>query len=145
MKNKTVCIINRSEVVGRPLAAILSNDGAQVFSVDVNNILEFSPPLVLGKGSHTSKTSNKSLNEILSMSDVVISGVPTKSYKIDSNLLKPNSVAINFSHYNNFDDNVSSKTSIFIHSIGKVTVTILQRNLIKLFLSVSQSKSHNSK
>lgn len=47
-----------SEVVGRPLAALLANDGARVFSVDVNSIqvcklkqssntfhsLHFSPP-----------------------------------------------------------------------------------------------------
>jgi 5,10-methylene-tetrahydrofolate dehydrogenase/methenyl tetrahydrofolate cyclohydrolase len=28
----------RSEVVGRPLAALLANDGARVFSVDINDI-----------------------------------------------------------------------------------------------------------
>jgi len=41
----------RSEVVGRPLAALLSNDGARVFSVDIDSIqvtcvfiFEISPP-----------------------------------------------------------------------------------------------------
>jgi 5,10-methylene-tetrahydrofolate dehydrogenase/methenyl tetrahydrofolate cyclohydrolase len=29
---------HRSEVVGRPLAALLANDGARVFSVDINDI-----------------------------------------------------------------------------------------------------------
>ncbi|KAG6331218.1 hypothetical protein ID866_7873 [Astraeus odoratus] len=35
---KTVTVINRSEVVGRPLAALLANDGARVFSVDIDSI-----------------------------------------------------------------------------------------------------------
>jgi hypothetical protein len=30
--------ISRSEVVGRPLAALLANDGARVFSVDIDSI-----------------------------------------------------------------------------------------------------------
>lgn len=34
-------IINRSEVVGRPLAALLANDGATVYSVDIHDILLF--------------------------------------------------------------------------------------------------------
>lgn len=29
---------SRSEVVGRPLAALLANDGARVFSVDIDTI-----------------------------------------------------------------------------------------------------------
>jgi methylenetetrahydrofolate dehydrogenase (NAD+) len=33
--------LNRSEVVGRPLAALLSNDGARVFSVDIDSTQVF--------------------------------------------------------------------------------------------------------
>lgn len=36
---KTIAVINRSEVVGRPLAALMANDGAEVYSIDVNDIL----------------------------------------------------------------------------------------------------------
>ena len=32
---KTITVINRSEVNGRPLAALLANDGATVYSLDV--------------------------------------------------------------------------------------------------------------
>ena len=35
LKGQTVTVINRSEVVGRPLSAMLANDGADVFSVDI--------------------------------------------------------------------------------------------------------------
>ena len=38
---KKVLIVNRSEIVGRPLAALLANDGATVYSVDINNIQQF--------------------------------------------------------------------------------------------------------
>ena len=34
-------IINRSEIVGRPLAAMLANDGATIYSVDVDSIFLF--------------------------------------------------------------------------------------------------------
>jgi methylenetetrahydrofolate dehydrogenase (NAD+) len=37
----SVTIINRSEIVGRPLAALLANDGATVYSIDINNIYKF--------------------------------------------------------------------------------------------------------
>merc|ERR1711939_560074 len=35
---KTITVINRSEVVGRPLAALLANDGAHVYSVDLDGV-----------------------------------------------------------------------------------------------------------
>ena len=41
LHGRTITIINRSEVVGRPLAALLANDGAKVYSVDINDIVEF--------------------------------------------------------------------------------------------------------
>ena len=34
-------IINRSEIVGRPLAAMLANDGATIYSIDVESIFVF--------------------------------------------------------------------------------------------------------
>lgn len=42
MTGKSVTVINRSEIVGRPLAAMLANDGAEVYSVDINSIYKFS-------------------------------------------------------------------------------------------------------
>lgn len=41
MDGKIVTVINRSEIVGRPLAAMLANDGADVYSVDINSIYLF--------------------------------------------------------------------------------------------------------
>lgn len=41
LEGRCVTIINRSEIVGRPLAAMLANDGAVVYSVDINSIYKF--------------------------------------------------------------------------------------------------------
>lgn len=41
LHGRVITVINRSEVVGRPLAALLANDGAKVFSVDINDVQEF--------------------------------------------------------------------------------------------------------
>lgn len=42
LKQHTITIINRSEIVGRPLAAMLANDGADVYSADIDSIYQFS-------------------------------------------------------------------------------------------------------
>ena len=41
LSEKTVTIFNRSEVIGRPLAVMMSNDGARVISFDENGPIEF--------------------------------------------------------------------------------------------------------
>lgn len=69
---KTICVINRSEVVGRPLAALLAHDLARVFSVDLDGIMEFSRKTLIeeGKGKsyhphHIAKKINLTLEECL--------------------------------------------------------------------------------
>ena len=44
----TAVVYNRSEVVGRPLGAMLANDGATVYSVDVTGMLVYSKGRVAG-------------------------------------------------------------------------------------------------
>lgn len=41
LEGVVITIINRSEIVGRPLAAMLANDGATVYSIDIENIYKF--------------------------------------------------------------------------------------------------------
>ena len=94
----TITVINRSEVVGRPLAALLANDGARVYSVDIMDIQEFSRGEGLRKRRHevTEKPGWK-LEDCLPLSDVVISGVPGENYKVPVKLLRDGAVCINFS------------------------------------------------
>jgi len=95
---RRITVINRSEVVGRPLAALLANDGAEVYSVDVTGVQRFSRGSGLRKQKHeTQDLEGWGLEQCLPISDVVISGVPGDSYKVPSHLIREGAVCINFS------------------------------------------------
>jgi methylenetetrahydrofolate dehydrogenase (NAD+) len=94
----TICVVNRSEVVGRPLAALLANDGACVYSVDVTGVQKFTRGEGIKKRRHeVEEIEGWSLKDVVPQCDVVISGVPGESFKIDTNLLRQGAVCINFS------------------------------------------------
>ena len=95
---RSITIVNRSETVGRPLAALLANDGACVYSVDVTGVQQFTRGEGIKKHRHEiiEKTGWK-LDDCLPLSDVIISGVPGESFKIPTKSLKEGAVCINFS------------------------------------------------
>ena len=82
---------------------------------------------------HQVHETNLTTEDVIPMSDVVITGVPSKSYKLSNKLLRDGVIAINFSSFQNFEDSVSEKASIFVPSVGKVTIAMLQRNLLRLY------------
>ncbi|KAK7062152.1 methylenetetrahydrofolate dehydrogenase [Favolaschia claudopus] len=137
---KTITVINRSEVVGRPLAALLANDGARVFSVDIDSVQEYTKrPQVTGPASarqyhprHVVHPSNASLQECLAISDVVVSAVPSASYKVKTEWLKDGCVCVNVAADKNFESDVRDKASMYIPAVGKVTIIMLLRNLLRL-------------
>ncbi|KAH6670614.1 methylenetetrahydrofolate dehydrogenase [Halenospora varia] len=132
---KTITVINRSEVVGRPLAALLANDGAKVYSVDLDGIQLFTRGQGIKKKHHEVHDQDVSfmVKDCLPISDVVISGVPGASYKVDTNLIRDGAVCINFSSEKNFDGPaIKEKASIYVPAIGKVTIAVLLRNLLRL-------------
>ncbi|KAI8617209.1 hypothetical protein BC830DRAFT_1062658 [Chytriomyces sp. MP71] len=129
---KTVTIINRSEVVGRPLAALLANDGAKVYSADELGLVEFHRGSGIQLKKHEVFETQVTLQEALRASDVVITGVPSDGYKVDTALLKDGVIAVNFSTSKNFNEDIRQKASIFVPSVGKVTVAMLLRNLVRL-------------
>jgi methylenetetrahydrofolate dehydrogenase (NAD+) len=131
LKGKTITIVNRSEVVGRPLAALLANDGAKVYSVDVHDVLEFHRGDKQMK--HYVSDTHFQLEDVLCKSDVVITGVPGSSFKIPTAQLKKGVIAINFSSQNNFTEDVVDRAKMYVPSIGKVTIAMLQRNLLRLY------------
>ncbi|KAG0236946.1 NAD-dependent 5,10-methylenetetrahydrafolate dehydrogenase [Actinomortierella wolfii] len=134
LHGRVVTIINRSEIVGRPLAALLANDGAKVYSVDINGIQEFHRGVGLQLKRHEVTETTLKLEEVLPLSDVVITGVPSPSYKVDSSLIKDGAVCINFSTFKNFDgEEIKKKASIYVPAVGKVTVAMLERNLVRLY------------
>ena len=95
---RRITVINRSEVVGRPLAALLANDGAEVYSVDVTGVQHFSRGTGLRKQKHEVRDMpGWTLENCLPLSEVVISGVPGESYKVPTHLIREGAVCINFS------------------------------------------------
>ncbi|KAH8830187.1 NAD-P-binding protein [Flagelloscypha sp. PMI_526] len=113
-------------------------DGARVFSVDINNIQEYTKrPAEATQGKqyhphHIVSPTTLSLEECLGMSDVVVSAVPAKEYKIKTNALKSGVICINVSAEKNFEINVREKASLYLPAVGKVTNMMLLRNLLRL-------------
>ncbi|KAI0329568.1 NAD(P)-binding protein [Cubamyces sp. BRFM 1775] len=132
---KTVTVINRSEVVGRPLAALLANDGARVFSVDIDSIQEYTkrPRQSADERKfhprHVVHPTSMSLQECLALSDVVVSAVPSAEYKVKTAWLKDGCVCVNVAADKNFEADVREKASVYLPTIGKVTIMMLLRNL----------------
>lgn len=94
----TICVVNRSEVVGRPLAALLANDGACVYSVDVTGVQQFTRGEGLRKRRHeVVDMEGWGVEDAAPLCDVVITGVPGDGYKFDTKLLRQGAVCVNFS------------------------------------------------
>lgn len=95
---RRICVVNRSEVVGRPLAALLANDGACVYSVDVTGVQQFTRGEGIRKRKHEVTEQNGwSLKDCVPLCDVVVTGVPGDKFKFPSALLKEGAVCINLS------------------------------------------------
>lgn len=130
---RRITVINRSEVVGRPLAALLANDGAEVYSVDITGVQNFSRGSGLKKQKHdVQDLEGWGLEKCLPISEVVISGVPSETFKVPTELIREGAVCINFSSEKNFNPDVKEKASIYVPAIGKVTIVILMRNLLRI-------------
>ncbi len=72
----TMTIINRSEDLGLPLAAMLS---ATVYSVDVDSVLRFRPD---GRVRRVGASSASAVERCVGMSTVIVSGVPSASFRV---------------------------------------------------------------
>ncbi|CDK28200.1 unnamed protein product [Kuraishia capsulata CBS 1993] len=142
---KTVTVVNRSEIVGRPLAALLANDGATVYSVDINNIQRFERGDGLHLKKHTAVEDPITLEAAAKQSDVIITGVPSAAYKFPTEFIKRGAVCINFSSEKNFNDDVKDHASLYVPSIGKVTIAMLLRNLLRLMSDNAKSESTHTK
>lgn len=136
VSDRIVTIFNRSEVVGRPLAAMLSNDGARVFSFDINGPLEFND----GKPAEIDITRHHALAQ----SDIVITGVPSENFqKVSAAEIKKDAACLNFSFYSNFEEDISTRTGIFIPRIGPLTVAMCMRNTLRLYKNFHQSQTRD--
>lgn len=130
LKGKIVTIVNRSEIVGRPLAAMLANDGAFINSFDINGCLEIQKGRVAG--TIKMMESEATLEQAVRNSDILISGVPSDKFKIPTEWVKANTLVINFAYTKNFDTDITEKCN-YVSSIGRVTISMLERNLMRLY------------
>ncbi|KAL3914115.1 MAG: hypothetical protein SGILL_006227 [Bacillariaceae sp.] len=127
LAGKTVTVINRSEIVGRPLAAMLSNDGADVYSVDINSIYLFRG----GRLQQCDETPESCVRK----SSIVVTGVPTKNYKLPIEWVQKNTTVVNVASFKNVDEEELLKIPgvVYVSMVGKVTVAMLERNLMRLY------------
>jgi len=129
LEGKTVTVINRSEIVGRPLAAMLANDGADVYSVDINSIYMFRD------GRLHACDDSVTPESCVRKSSIVVTGVPTKNYKLPTEWVKPNTTVINVASFKNVEEEELLKIPgvVYVSQVGKVTVAMLERNLMRLY------------
>jgi methylenetetrahydrofolate dehydrogenase (NAD+) len=129
-ENKIVTIINRSEIVGRPLAAMLANDGADVYSVDIDSIYLF-------KNGKLQKVDagDETVESCVRKSNIVITGVPTKNYRLPTEWIQENTTVVNVASFKNVDQDELLKIEgvTYVPMVGKVTVAMLERNLMRLY------------
>ena len=130
-ENTAMTIINRSEVLGLPLATMLSNEGATVYSINIDSILQFSPNGKV-KREHPSTT----LEQCVQNSSVIVSGVPSNTFKIPTDWIPNNSTVINVAtEESNFDEDTICDERLgvtYVPHVGRVTVAALQYNLMML-------------
>jgi methylenetetrahydrofolate dehydrogenase (NAD+) len=134
LAGKTVAVVNRSEVVGRPLAAMLANDGATVYSIDIDSVYIFRR--TAGLGHLEIPPEGTSAETALRSSDIVILGVPSPTYKLPASCVKENAVVINVAFHKNVDEKelLAQRPGVrYMGQVGKVTVGMLERNLLRLY------------
>jgi methylenetetrahydrofolate dehydrogenase (NADP+)/methenyltetrahydrofolate cyclohydrolase len=126
LAGRTVTVFNRSEVVGRPLAAMLANDGARVYSFDEYGPLEFTPDDV--------EETDVTRAEAIAASRVVVTGVPSRAFPpVDAGELAPGTICLNFSTIRNFTDAAREAAEVFVPRVGPMTVTMVLRNATRLY------------
>ena len=127
-EGKIVTVINCSKIVGRLLAAMLANDGADVYSVDIDSIYLF-------KGGKLNKVEDETVESCVRKSNIVVTGVPTKSCCLPTEWIQENTTVVNVSSFKNVDQDSLLKIPgvTYVPMVGKVTVAMLERNLVMLY------------
>lgn len=129
-ENITMTIINRSEVLGLPLATMLSNQGATIYSVNIDSILKFLP-----NGKVRREHATTTVEQCVRNSSVVVSGVPSNTFKVPTEWISKNATVINVATESNFDEETICNEELgvtYVPHVGRVTVAALEYNLMRL-------------
>jgi methylenetetrahydrofolate dehydrogenase (NAD+) len=129
-RRTVVTIVNRSEIMGRPLAAMLANAGATVYSIDAHSILLFRNGGRIRRCTDLAMTMERCIRQ----STVVVSGVPSPEFSIPSEWINPGTTFVNVSEYSNVcEDSILDIPGVqYVPHVGKVTIAVLEQNLIDL-------------
>ncbi|GAB1200960.1 hypothetical protein APSETT444_010342 [Aspergillus pseudonomiae] len=132
LRDQEICIINRSDVVGLPLAQLLAGEGARVYSVDISGVQLFQRLYYPwhSEGLHGKDLPNWTLQTAVQRSRVVISAVPDPAFKVNTKWLQRGAICVNVSSEKNFEPNVVEVASKFVPRVGSVTIGALLYNLI---------------
>lgn len=65
----------------------------------------------------------------------MVTGVPTKDYRLPTEWVQENATVVNVSSFKNVDEETLLKVPgvVYVPMVGKVTVAMLERNLVRLF------------
>ena len=130
-RDQVITVFNRSDVVGRPLAYMLANDGGTVYSFDVNG------GVVIDRDERERQSIDRA--SALARSDIVITGVPSRHFeKVRADELKPGAICLNFSFVKNFEDAAREAARVYIPRVGPLTVAMCLRNAVRLYLNYHQ-------
>ncbi|MGH2835855.1 MAG: tetrahydrofolate dehydrogenase/cyclohydrolase catalytic domain-containing protein [Solirubrobacteraceae bacterium] len=131
LEGVVACVINRSDIVGRPLSAMLANDGATVISLDLTGAVVFEP--AIGRHAYSVRDTDYDRAAALREADVVITGVPSREFRlVTGDEIKTGAICVNFSQFRNFDDSALAVASAFVPRVGPMTVAMATRNLLRL-------------
>ncbi|SDS95590.1 bifunctional methylenetetrahydrofolate dehydrogenase/methenyltetrahydrofolate cyclohydrolase [Microlunatus soli] len=131
LRGMTACVINRSDLVGRPLSAMLANDGALVYSLDINGTVMFEP--AIGRKAHDVRDSDVDRGTALGAADAVISAVPSADFeRIQGAEIRAGAICVNVAENANFDDSIMDRASVFVPRVGPLTIAMATRNLTRL-------------
>ena len=106
---------------------IHTNPGADIYSVDIDSIYHFRRGQLL----QTEETPESAVRK----SDVIVCGVPVKNYKLPIEWVKPGAIVVNVASYKNVNEEELMKVPgvKYVPLVGKVTIAMLERNLVRLF------------
>ena len=127
----TACVINRSDLVGRPLAAMLANDGARVHSLDITGSVTFEP--AIGRKTYDVRDSNVDRRTALGTADVVISAVPSKTFdRVHGDEVREGVICVDVAEFTNYDESIMERASVFVPRVGPLTIAMAARNFVRL-------------
>ena len=66
---------------------------------------------------------------------MVVTGVPTKAYRLPTEWIQPNTTVVNVASFKNVDEDklLQIPGVVYVPMVGKVTVAMLERNLMRLY------------